>query len=135
MPGTCSPSTNFSCDTRMWMAAAVVKPETSVSDRYMTTKPTCMTPIASWRRQRGHVDEEAGKKNNSNSPSCTTSGSGGGSDTVCVAFIKTKTKGSTSEERRSLSFCCKASNCAAQFPRNYNYILLNSNSRYVLKET
>lgn len=46
MPGTVNPSTNFSCDTRMWIAAAVVKPETRVSDRYMTTKPTCRTPIA-----------------------------------------------------------------------------------------
>ncbi|KAG9345702.1 hypothetical protein JZ751_008846 [Albula glossodonta] len=29
-PGTVSPKTNFSCDTRMWTAAAVVNPETSV---------------------------------------------------------------------------------------------------------
>ena len=52
MPGTCSPNTNLSCDTRMWMAAAVVKPDTRVSDRYMTTKPTWRTPMASWRRHR-----------------------------------------------------------------------------------
>lgn len=51
-PGTCRPSTNLSCDTRMWMAAAVVKPDTRVSDRYMTTKPTCSKPIASWKRHR-----------------------------------------------------------------------------------
>lgn len=49
MPGTCSPNTNLSWDTRMWMAAAVVKPDTRVSDRYMTTKPTCRIPIASWK--------------------------------------------------------------------------------------
>lgn len=51
MPGTCSPNTNLSWDTRMWMAAAVVKPDTRVSDRYMTTKPTCRAPMASWKRQ------------------------------------------------------------------------------------
>lgn len=51
MPGTTSPNTNLSWDTRMWTAAAVVKPDTRVSDRYMTTKPTCRTPIASWRRK------------------------------------------------------------------------------------
>lgn len=45
--GICSPNTNLSWDTRMWMAAAVVKPDTRVSDRYMTTKPTCSIPIAS----------------------------------------------------------------------------------------
>ena len=50
MPGTTSPNTNLSWDTRMWTAAAVVKPDTRVSDRYMTTKPTCRTPIVSWRR-------------------------------------------------------------------------------------
>lgn len=47
MPGTSSPSTNFSWDTRMWIAAAVVKPDTRVSDRYTTIKPTCKRPMAS----------------------------------------------------------------------------------------
>lgn len=48
-PGTSSPRTNLSWETRMWMAAAVVKPDTKLSERYMTTKPTCRTPMASWR--------------------------------------------------------------------------------------
>lgn len=47
MPGTLSPNTNFSWDTRMVTAAAVVKPDTKVSDRYTTMKPTCRTPMAS----------------------------------------------------------------------------------------
>lgn len=47
MPGTFNPNTNLSWDTRMWTAAAVVKPETIVSDRYTTMKPTCRTPMAS----------------------------------------------------------------------------------------
>lgn len=56
MPGTVNPSTNLSWDTRMWTAAAVVKPDTRVSDRYMTTKPTCITPMASWKRRIGQDD-------------------------------------------------------------------------------
>lgn len=44
---TSSPSTNFSWDTTMWIAAAVVKPDTRLSDRYTTIKPTCKTPMAS----------------------------------------------------------------------------------------
>lgn len=50
MPGTCSPNTNLSWDTSMWTAAAVVKPDTRMSDRYMTTKPTWRRPIASCKR-------------------------------------------------------------------------------------
>lgn len=56
-PGTVSPNTNLSWDTKMWTAAAVVKPDTRVSDRYMTTNPTCRIPIASWRRKRGGGDD------------------------------------------------------------------------------
>lgn len=50
-PWTVSPNTNLSCDTRMWTAAAVVKPDTRVSDRYTTMKPTCRRPMASCSRQ------------------------------------------------------------------------------------
>ena len=50
-PGTTRPNTNFNWDTRMWTAAAVVNPDTRVSDRYMTMKPTCSTPMASWEME------------------------------------------------------------------------------------
>ena len=50
-PGTSRPNTNFNWDTRMWTAAAVVNPDTRVSDRYMTMKPTCSTPMASWEME------------------------------------------------------------------------------------
>lgn len=64
MPGTFNPNTNLSCDTRMWTAAAVVKPDTRVSDRYTTMKPTCRTPRASYTRiEEQEEDEEAGLQN------------------------------------------------------------------------
>lgn len=71
MPGTVNPITNLSWDTRMWMAAAVVKPDTRVSDRYMTTKPICRTPIASWKRQSGHYDNVVVYEIHFNFPPCT----------------------------------------------------------------
>ncbi len=49
-PGTVSPSTNLSCEIRMCTAAAVVNPDISVSDRYMTINPTCSSPIPSWKQ-------------------------------------------------------------------------------------
>ncbi len=52
MPGTVNPNTNLSWDTTMWTAAAVVKPDTRVSDRYTTIKPTCRTPMASCTGQK-----------------------------------------------------------------------------------
>ena len=52
MPGTVNPNTNLSWDTRMWTAAAVVKPDTRVSDRYTTIKPTCRRPMPSCTRQK-----------------------------------------------------------------------------------
>lgn len=51
MPGTFNPRMNFSWDTRICMAAAVVKPDTRVSDRYTTMKPTCRRPMASCRKE------------------------------------------------------------------------------------
>lgn len=56
MPGTSSPSTNFSWDTRMWTAAAVVKPDTRVSDRYTTIKPTCKRPMASCEEDKNEKE-------------------------------------------------------------------------------
>lgn len=51
MPGTFNPKMNLSWDTRIWIAAAVVKPDTRVSDRYTTMKPTCRRPMASCRKE------------------------------------------------------------------------------------
>lgn len=51
MPGTSNPKMNLSWDTRIWTAAAVVKPDTRVSDRYTTMKPTCRRPMASCRKE------------------------------------------------------------------------------------
>lgn len=55
-PGTSNPKMNLSWDTRMWTAAAVVKPDTRVSDRYTTMKPTCRRPMASCRKEGSHSE-------------------------------------------------------------------------------
>lgn len=49
-PGTSNPKMNLSWDTRIWTAAAVVKPDTRVSERYTTMKPTCRRPMPSCKR-------------------------------------------------------------------------------------
>lgn len=50
-PFTSNPKMNLSWETRIWMAAAVVKPDTRVSDRYTTMKPTWRRPMASCRKE------------------------------------------------------------------------------------
>lgn len=76
-PGTVSPNTNLSWDTRMWTAAAVVKPDTRVSDRYTTMKPTCRRPMASCMEQNrrlvrkdltGHVGQQQQSQVNLENP-------------------------------------------------------------------
>lgn len=55
MPGTSKPNTNLSWDTKIWTAAAVVKPDTRVSDRYTTINPNCRIPMASYKEERRSI--------------------------------------------------------------------------------
>lgn len=55
----CTERMVFIWETSTWRAAAVVNPPTRGSDRYRTRKPTCRSPITTWKDQHGPCSRDS----------------------------------------------------------------------------